>query len=161
MAIKFNYRGAELTADTPEEAAKLLSLIQANEGMEDISRAFVLIPTPGSPTPAAQSVWTPPLFNDLLERLGDKQKKALELIVRDGYAFDDDLRIALEVPNNQSLAGVLSGISKQAQSMGISPRTVFRVKGYRRDGKRWSRYDVAADFLHAALQMGWERKKDK
>ena len=158
MAIKFTYRGADLTADTPEEAAKLLSLIQANEEMEGISRFLALVPTPGG-IPAAQSVWTPALFNDLLERLGDKQRKALELIVRDGYAFDDDLRSALDVPNNQSLAGVLSGISKQAQSMGVSPRTVFAVKGYRRDGKRWSRYDVAADFLDTALQMGWEHAK--
>jgi len=155
MAIKFKYRGAEVTADTPEEAAKLLSLIQANEEMEGISRFFALGPTPDGIL-AAQSVWTPALFNNLLERLGDKPKKALELIVRNGYAFDDDLRTALEVPNNQALAGVLSGISKQAQSLGISPRTVFTVKGYRRDGKRWSRYDIAADFLDTAVQMGWE-----
>src|SRR5947208_3205760 len=62
-------------------------------------------------------VWTPDRFSAFIDRLGDAQKLALALLVTKGSVTDEQLRNFLKVPGNQALAGILSGISKQAVAL--------------------------------------------
>jgi hypothetical protein len=68
---------------------------------------------------------------------------------------DEELRRALNVSGNQALAGVLSGISKQAAALNIPARAIFGFENLRNAGKRRSTYTVADKFLQIATDMNW------
>jgi len=61
----------------------------------------------------------------------------------------------LNVPGNQALAGVLSGISKRAVALFIPPRAIFDFENFRVGGKRRSDYLVVDEFRHIAAELNW------
>jgi len=112
------------------------------------------------------SAWTRESFCRFIESIGDLQKQVLALLVSNREQSDDVLRKALKMNSNQALAGVLSGISKQAGILNISPRAVYIMKDERRGRVLHKTYVVADDFLHVCHEMNWpeaslvERSKD-
>lgn len=163
MAIKFKYSGILFTADTPEEAAKIRALLKKQDAEEAEkhawSRAEAKFGGPGAQMRAFISeefgTWTPAVFLNFIERLGSPQQTALSMIVTRRRVTDEELRKALKVPNNQALAGVLSGISKQAAALNISARHIFSFENLRTAGKRRSTYTIADNFLQIATDMNW------
>lgn len=175
MPIKFKYRGATFTADTPQEAAETLSLLKRREaeeqsrrrarkeeveefmrrkiaqGSEYMKEAKALF---GS-YDESKFAWTHDHFEALINRLGNAQKVALALLVNRRNITDEELRNALDVESNQALAGVLSGISKQAIALFIPPRAIFDFENIRVGGKRRSDYLVVDEFLKIAAEMNW------
>lgn len=99
--------------------------------------------------------WTPDRFRALISRLGDAQKLVLALLLTKRAITDEELRNALKVPGNQALAGVLSGISKQAIALYIPPRAIFDFENTRVGGKRRSDYLVVDEFRKIAAEMSW------
>ena len=67
----------------------------------------------------------------------------------------EELRKVLKLDGNQALAGVLSGISKQAGSLNIPARSVYTVEDERRSGELHKTYVAANDFLRIANDMNW------
>jgi hypothetical protein len=53
------------------------------------------------------------------------------------------------------LAGVLSGISKQAGANNISARSVFNIENESKSGEVTKTYVVSLDFLRIANEMNW------
>jgi hypothetical protein len=104
---------------------------------------------------AAELRWTPEVFLRFVERLGKPQQTALSLLVTRRHLTDDELRKALNVPDNQTLAGILSGISKQAISLNIPFRAVYTFQNFRNAGKRRSTYAITDNFLKIATEMNW------
>lgn len=162
MAITFKYRGASFTVDTPQEAADTLALLKRQEAEATITQfrsrfagfrqeAQQLI----SAYDENKFVWTRDRFEALIERLGTAQKMALTLLLTKKEITDEELRNALKVPNNQALAGVLSGISKQAKALYIPPRAIFDFENSRFGGKRRSDYLVADEFRQIAAELSW------
>src|ERR1700733_10984011 len=124
MAIKFKYGGVAFTADTPEEAAQTMTLLKERDAQDTQQKRQAriqlmlkegrteelhqhLVEGPGTP-------WTPELFLSFIDRLGKTQQDALALLVSFRHVTDAELRASINVSGNQALAGVLSGISKQA-----------------------------------------------
>lgn len=171
MAITFKYGGASFTVDTPQEAAETLALLKRAEAEERTRkleiRAFMerkisqfqdyrkQYEKQLSAFDEGKFVWTPDYFQALVIRLGEAQKLALALLVTRRSISDEELRNALKVPGNQALAGVLSGISKQAAALNIPPRDVFSLENLRNAGKRRSNYTIANKFAEIASQMNW------
>jgi hypothetical protein len=165
MAIKFKYAGVSFTADTPEEAARTMALLseQNAEAARQKQQARIqamlkegrteevhdhLTEGPGTP-------WTPQLFLGFIDHIGKTQRDLLALLVSSRHVTDEELRACIKVPGNQALAGVLSGISKQAAALGINARDIFSFENLRNAGKRRSNYRVANKFAEIASQMNW------
>jgi hypothetical protein len=162
MAIKFKHRGDSYTADTPEEAAKLVALLKQQDAEDAKRRAWnrATIEQGGPGAVAAfieeeYGTWTPDVFLRFMARLGPSQKAALVLLVSRRSVTDEELREALKARGNQALAGILSGISKQAAALNIPARSIFGFENLRTAGKRRSTYTVADSFLQISREMNW------
>jgi len=101
------------------------------------------------------SAWTRESFWKFIDGIGDSQKRLLTLLVHNYRQSDDVLRKALKIDSNQALAGVLSGISKQAGILNISARAVYTIEDERRAGKLHKTYAAADDFLRICREMNW------
>jgi hypothetical protein len=162
MAIKFKYGGASFTADTPQEAAEMMALLKRQEAETAIDQMRSRFSSYRKGYEQKLSAyddrafeWTPDFFQAFVGRLGDPQKLALALLVTRRSVSDLDMRNALKVPGNQALAGVLSGISKQATALNIPARAIFDFENSRVGGKRRSDYLVVDEFLRIAAEMNW------
>jgi hypothetical protein len=171
MAITFKYGGATFTADTPQEAADTLALLKRQEveeqekhqeyeafmyrkiaqGAQYMKEAQALV----SAYDESKFSWTRDRFISLIDRLGEPQKMALALLVAKRSITDAEMRDALKVTGNQALAGVLSGISKQAIALYIPPRAIFDFENFRAGGKRRSEYLVVDEFRKIAADVNW------
>jgi hypothetical protein len=162
MAITFKYGGASFTVDTPQEAAEILALLKRHEAEAAIEQARSRFSQymqedhhRVSAYDESKFVWTRDRFSAFIERLGDAQKLVLALLVTKRSVTDEQLRNSLKVPGNQALAGILSGISKQAVALYIPPRVIFDSENFRSGGKRRNDYLVADEFKKIAAAMNW------
>ena len=164
MAIRFKYGGVSYTADTPQEAADTMALLKEREA--DIahkraqSRVLAKFGGPMEQIKAfvsgeAETPWTPEVFLSFIDRLGGAQQTALAALVKGRRVPDDELRKTLKVSGNQALAGVLSGITKQAAALNIDARDIFTFENLRSAGKRRSTYAASDKFLEIASRMDW------
>ncbi|MBI3477390.1 MAG: hypothetical protein HY010_16780 [Acidobacteria bacterium] len=99
--------------------------------------------------------WTDIRLDQFLHRLGPDQKKILGILVNQIRATAEDLRNAVAVDSNQALAGIMSGISKQAMAVGVGAREVFGIENRRRSGVLSKSFFVAPEFLAAAHAVRW------
>jgi hypothetical protein len=162
MSIEFEHGGNLFKVDTPEEAAALLALLDRREAAalrrSQYAKALARLPVFARSSAAAEeyrSPWTPDAFALFVGRLGKQQTSALEALLLHRSLTDHKLRTVLQVKNNQALAGILSGISKQAIAVNIPPRAIFRFENSRSGGKRSSRYEIADEFAQIAREIGW------
>jgi hypothetical protein len=173
MAIKIEHNGSFITVDTPAEAAELLEILRMKEALAEAkakeAQAKAFIERKQSRFQADMKMfdhklgaykeenfaWTPDYFTALIDRLGKPQLLALALLVTKKSLADEELRNALNVSGNQALAGVLSGISKQAVALYIPARAIFDFENSRAGGKRRSDYLVTDEFRQIATQMNW------
>jgi len=148
--IKIPYRGAFIECTTEAEAKAVL------DHLNEMSRTRIAAAYPSFLALAgATSRWTPQSFFKFVDSVGDAQRRVLSLLLRKTRVTDEELRKALGVESNQALAGILSGISKQAGALNISARSVFIVEDERRGGELLKTYAVAPDFLRVADEMNW------
>jgi hypothetical protein len=99
--------------------------------------------------------WTAILLDTFLGKLGPDQKAILSILVTKTRVDAEDLRIAVNVKNNQALAGIISGISKQAAAMNIGARDVFGIENRRRSGVLSKTFFAADSLLRVARATGW------
>jgi hypothetical protein len=137
--IRIDYKGAVIQCSDAREAQEILRFI-ANEN----SRY-------GTPS---NSPWDAKLFWKFVESLGTKQRDILKLLLSESLS-DQDLRAALGVTSNQQLAGLLSGLSKQAAGLGIQARAVYKIETEFKGGETKKSYAIAPEFAYAAQENNW------
>jgi hypothetical protein len=161
MTVEFRYGGVPFVFDTPREADEMLALLKKRDA--DAARERILATYTGGKmeqlgaliAEQATTPWTSDVFLAFLDRLGEQQKNILALLVSRHRVTDEELRNALHISGNQALAGVLSGISKQAATLGITARSIFSFENFRNAGTRRSTYTVSEKFLQIATDMLW------
>ena len=65
------------------------------------------------------------------------------------------LRHAVGVETNQQLAGILSGLSKQAAACHLPAREVFTIENESKSGETTKTYVIARHFLETATANNW------
>ncbi len=158
MPIKFEHNGTVFEVDTPEQAVSLLDLLERRTAAKSLEHPPESAALSDSPIEAeiCTVTWSPQLFLRFIARLGKSQRLVLQyMAVRGGSAADWELRRLVGVAGNQALAGVLSGVARQAIAEKIPPRAVFVLENLRSDGKRSSRYALSEGFLQATKAAQW------
>src|SRR3954469_13822535 len=123
--IKIVREGQPVRFTTPDEAVRFLQLEKAKT--------------------ADTGIWTVEMYWRLIERLGEKQVTLLDCL-NDGPRTDAQLRGDFSLKSNQQLAGILSGISKQAAALGIPARSVFKIEKEYQAGEVITTYVLDAGF---------------
>jgi hypothetical protein len=107
--------------------------------------------------------WGDEEFHNFTERIHVPQRrllaKLLEIGPRQGLE-DFALRDLLDLPDNQSLAGSLSGISKVALMFDIEPRRAYITSTFYRHSKPHRSYQITPEFAEAAARHKWPSKGD-
>jgi hypothetical protein len=152
LAIRFTYRGQRYEADTPEEAKGLVDLLETAEKERaksdpDFARKLLL----------EKAGWTSDKFWGLVNGIGEMQIKLLEAFLASGQypVFADRLAATLGLKSQVSLAGVLSGFSKQAKRLGVRTTDVFTVNTYWKGKKKERAFIVSDGFLEVAKANCW------
>lgn len=142
MPYKMEFRGQEVTCDSAEEVAALVSLESANggslrehaKGGQDTIRSVVEF------LPAEQKLAVNLLYKAFPELMTDGQ-------LRDEMQLPGD-----KLSGNKKLAGILAGISKAAKKANINP--IIKHESVRGSaGDRIHKYWLEED-AHAALSKG-------
>ena len=148
-----------ITVDTQEELRHVLDYIRKQDAdRPKVKRSpnisdLALAITGGAPIDT--NPWTHKTFSDFIEAIGDSQKGALSLLVRAQKVSDAALRKAVGVDTNQQLAGVLSGLSKQAAAHNLPAREVFTIENESKSGEATKHYVIARHLLDTARANNW------
>jgi hypothetical protein len=153
MSIKIPYNGQYILCDSADEAIKMLEYLKSDKKIMRRVPAFAGITD--LLTMTVTSPWTRESFWQFMESLGESQKHVLAVLVAQKKATDEELRKALKLENNQALAGVLSGISKQAGALNVPARAVYSIQDERKGGELSKTYAIASEFLAIANEMNW------
>ena len=129
--------------------------------LDDMQRA---LETLGGSRPTRDiQPWSTDEFEKFTGRIQLQQRRLLAKLLECGTTAsleDLKLRELLDIPHNQALAGVLSGISKVALIFGIEPRRVYTQNTVFKHGKAHRFYQVTSEFLRAAAKHKWPSKAD-
>ena len=128
---------AQPKAQYPRAVAKAIEDVMGIQGLVD------------------RNPWTNQVFFEFLAAVGDLQRRVLALLVQQTRATDSQLREAVGVSANQQLAGVLSGVSKQAAAFDLSARAVFTIENESKSGETTKTYVVSKYFLATANTNNW------
>ena len=156
--IEINYKDLRVKCSTLAEAREILKGIAEDEekkARRESLPAWQLALQNLIGTTVDKSPWTHDLFWKFVESLGVSQAHILALLVRNSKMTAEEMKKALKLESNQQLAGVLSGISKQAGAHDIPARAVYTVEDERKSGELTKTYAVALDFLQMAAKMNW------
>jgi hypothetical protein len=158
MVIRFRYRGIEVECSTEAEAKSVLGHIAEEDGKRRLQNRSLLevaaASIAGMDKPEV-SPWTGELFWKFIENLGDSQKRVLSQLILKRSLRDEELRQFLHLDNNKQLAGVMSGISKQAAAHNVPARSVYKIENESKSGEVTKTYVASFDFLRIANQMNW------
>ena len=142
-----------ITCDTSKEFEHALGVIRRDVANQPslldamVARAMGHIPD--------NNPWTPRVFSAFVSAIGPTQTTVLAWLVRHTRATDAQLRHAVDVETNQQLAGVLSGVSKQAAACHLSAREVFTIENESKSGETRKTYVIARHFLEMATANNW------
>jgi len=151
MAIEFEHRGKKYRADTAKEAADLQYFLERSDVVDGAYR-----------TP---KVWSADLAMELLNGVGEAQKKFLALLAGNPSMRSTALVEGIGLESEIALAGVVSGLSKQLRKMSMSPNEVYTVEVLWK-GKGKERFfsllrDLSDTFIEIGFPEAWESKKSK
>ena len=145
MAIKFEYNGTTYYADTAAEAATL---------QRELKQYDTLFGTRWDES--AQKVWTADRALDLINGIGELQKRFLAELSAHGASIDSKtLAEKMGIESGIALAGVVSGLSKQLQKMSINPASLYRVDVTWKGKDKVRFFVLSSDFRDALNEIGW------
>ena len=151
--FKITRGSTTFSCDTPDELTHLMDVIRQDEAARPsvldavVARAMGHIPD--------NNPWTPRVFSAFVTAIGPSQTTVLARLVRHTRATDAQLRHAVGVETNQQLAGVLSGVSKQAAACHLSAREVFTIENESKSGETRKTYVISRHFLEMATANNW------
>lgn len=150
MAIRFKYRGREFVADTPEEAVRLQRMLED----EDSKRAKE-DPHFKNRLHKELAGWTEEQFWQVMNNLGTRQTQLLHMVFLHTVLDSEELAAALDLPSQEALAGVVSGLSKQLTKQGVKPGEVFTVETHWLGKKKERFFRLATGFAGVAAESNW------
>jgi hypothetical protein len=151
VAIEFEHGGKKYRADTAKEAADLQALLEK----QDLDHGARPIRN-----------WPADVALEFLNTLGDLQKKFLAVLAEGVSVPSATIIRALSLDSEIALAGVISGLSKQARKMNVNPHNLYYVN-VEWTGKNKERFfRMMNDFREALVELNWpdaweEKKKPK
>jgi hypothetical protein len=151
VAIEFEHGGKKYRADTAKEAVDLQRLLEKRDLDHGAHRI---------------RHWPTDVALGFVESLGEQQWKFLAALSQGASVPSEDMVKALGLDSEIALAGVLSGLSKQAKKMNVNPHNIYYVD-VEWTGKTKQRYfRMMSDFLDAINELNWpdaweEKKKLK
>jgi len=143
--IRIEYKGAQIFCNDAREAQEVLRFIAGETDRGSYN--------------ATKNPWDAKLFWKFVESLGQKQRQILQYLLQESWS-DEDLRTVLGAASNQALAGLLSGISKQAAALSIPARAVYKIENESKGGETVKSYIVAPEFAQAARENNWADEVD-
>ena len=148
------HRSLTITCDTPEEFQHAMDVIRRDvaaqpSALEALAQVTGLVSMPD------RNPWTPRVFSAFVSAIGPSQTTVLAWLVRHTRATDAQLRQVVGVETNQQLAGVLSGVSKQAAACHLPAREVFTIENESKSGETTKTYVIARHFLEMAAAQNW------
>lgn len=147
MAIEFKHRGRLWRTDTAREAIALRRQLEADDE--------AALEAGEDPSDVEDQMWTPDFVVDLLRGAGENQKNFLRVLFENRRISSTDVIAKLALQNEITLAGVLSGLSKQLKKFNLKPWDLYTVQ-IQWDGKGKIRsFCLAQTFRWAAMQLGW------
>lgn len=152
---RINFGKATITVDSESEMQKVMDYI----GKLEDERSKLVLPDAGLARVLAGlpdvNPWTHKTFSEFTGSIGPAQLTALSLLVKHEKVSDADLRKAVGVETNQQLAGVLSGLSKQAAAHNLPAREVFTIQNESKSGVTTKHYVIARHLLEIARANNW------
>jgi hypothetical protein len=139
MGFKVNYRGLEVTCETPEDVDALASLARIGKACKQAVRGFPKPSLFDNPKHGSARI--------LVRELAEQPRNLLRLLAEKGKMTDAEIRELLGLQNNKALAGVLTGISKRAKKAGINKAIVEKVSKRNGTGERRYLYSIGSQFL--------------
>ena len=138
------YKGRIVRCKTADAAAQLLHVLEQQDDDKDV------LP------------WSPHDFTEFTDRIQWQQRRLLKHLLNygGGSLSSKKLRELMDIVGNQSLAGVLSGVTKVAMSLDIAPERVYLKTTKFTQGKPEQFYRVASGFLWAAKEHEWPSDRD-
>jgi hypothetical protein len=158
IMVTIQYGDKTIKCDSAEEAERILRFIDEQQKKEKPHQLSVLDLAAAELFELEQkNPWNIELFWKFIESLGDPQKKILWLLFGSRQMEDKELRDVLKIETNKQLAGILSGLSKQAANLGIPARSVFLIKNESSKGVLSKKtYMVAPEFSYFARESNWD-----
>ena len=152
--FKITRGSTTFSCDTPDELTHLMDAIRQDEAarpsvLDALAQVTGLVPMPD------RNPWTPRVFSAFVSAIGPSQTTVLAWLVRHRRATDAQLRQVVGVETNQQLAGVLSGVSKQAAACHLPAREVFTIENESKSGETTKTYVIARHFLEMAAAQNW------
>jgi hypothetical protein len=141
---RVEYCGSVIVCNSKDELEHLLGIIRQSHRES---------PFGGYPA-APKNPWKAEVFWRFVEKLGTSQERVIKMLLKD-KASDDELRKTLGLQSNKQLAGILSGISKQAAAHQIPARAVFVIENESRSGEVTKTYAIAPQFVEIAAENNW------
>jgi len=145
IMVKISYNGRLVECETADEAIEILRHIKRETKYSGASHGTII-----------HEVWNNRVFWKFIEKLGENQKQVLQALLKRGKLTDAELRNLLHLESNKQLAGVLSGISKQAAAHDIPARAVYQIENESKSGKVTKSYAAAHEFSWIAVENNWE-----
>jgi len=135
MAVRLKAGKFDVVADTPEEAAKIMTLLDPSLVRGIREPEF----------PRGLSVeWSAQLVEAFRELLKEQplQRRLLNSLYAGGRAgvLKEDLVKELKLNNAKQLAGPFSGLAKNAKKIGLAREAVYSMEKIQVEGKRTYRY---------------------
>jgi len=151
--IEFKHNGRVWKTDTVDEAIVLRRKLE----IED--RALW---EAGEDVPVweeeRKQVWSPDVVTDLLGNVGPQQKKFMRALADGNHLPSEEMLKSLGLKSEESLAGVLSGLSKRLKKLGIPVSELYAVR-VEWTGKTKKRFFwLTREFRSAAEELGWPDK---
>ncbi len=144
MAIEFEHKGVKYRTDSVQEAISL----QAGLAQHDATFG----PYESGITPR---VWTADLAMDLLNGIGELQKKFLATLSNRAQLSSSTLVERIGLESEIALAGVISGLSKQLRKMSINPTSLYSVEVVWKGKGKTRFFRLSSDFHDALVELGW------
>ena len=144
MAIEFEHKGVKYRTDSVQEAISL----QAGLAQHD-----ALFGSYGSEN--TPRVWSADLAMDLLNSIGELQKKFLATLSDRAKLSSRTLVEKIGLESEIALAGVISGLSKQLRKMSINPTSLYNVEIVWKGKGKTRFFQLSSDFHDALIELGW------
>lgn len=161
MGYKLVYQGFEIVCDTPAELKEALQVLIWITGNGKLPYSKT---RPAVDQDAQDSVWTEDRFREFTEHLRGpgklKQRRLLKVLIDNPNGVSDQvLRSEVGARNNNVLAGVITGIVKNAGKVRVPPQGVYRRTQVDVGGITGYKYRLAPSFVEMARQLGWPEKQ--
>jgi hypothetical protein len=148
--IEFKHNGRIWKTDTVDEAITLRRKLENDD--RALWEAGEEIPTWEE---ERKQAWSPDIVTDLLKHVGLQQRKFLRVLAEGNHKRSEEILEALGLKSEESLAGVLSGLSKQLKKLGIPVSELYAVQ-VEWTGKAKKRFFwLTREFRSAAEELGW------